>query len=93
MAKRKSSLADAVHGAAGRTVSTPRRLPERRSAVGTFKPRSRASPKASGTKGVLLRLPVNLHRELRLLALDEETSLQQLGLEALEMLLASRSRP
>ena len=91
--KRKSSLADAVHGAAGRTVSTPRRRPERRSAVGTFNPRSRVRPKASGTKGVLLRLPVELHRELRLLALDEETSLQQLGLEALEMLLASRSRP
>ena len=91
--KRKSSLADAVHGAAGRTVSTPRRRPERQSAVGTFKPRSRVRSKASGTKGVLLRLPVELHRELRLLAVNEDTSLQQLGLEALEMLLASRSRP
>ena len=48
-------------------------------------------PKASGTKGVLLRLPVEFHRELRLLALDEDTSLQALGVEALEMLLASRS--
>lgn len=84
MAKRKSSLAEAVHGASSR--------PAGRSAVGTFKPRTRVGPKASGTKGVLLRLPVELHRELRLLALDEETSLQQLGLEALEMLLASRSR-
>ena len=55
------------------------------------KPRSRTMPKASGTKGVLLRLPVELHRELRLLALDEDTSLQALGVEALEMLLASRS--
>ena len=40
---------------------------------------------ASGeTKGVLLRLPSDLHRELRLLALEEGTSLQAMGCEALK---------
>ena len=91
--KRKSSLAEAVHGAS-RLGSSPR-APGlgRRSAVRASATRSRRVPKASGTKGVLLRLPVELHRELRLLALDEDTSLQQLGVEALEMLLESRSSP
>ena len=91
--KRKSSLADAVHGAA-RPVAAPRTPAiDRRSVVEASKPRSRRMPKASGTKGLLLRLPMELHRELRLRAVHEDTSLQQLGVEALEMLLASRSRP
>ena len=89
--KRKSSLAEAVHGAA-RPAAAPRTAGlASRTAVVASKPRSRTMPKASGTKGVLLRLPVEFHRELRLLALDEDTSLQALGVEALEMLLASRS--
>ena len=43
-------------------------------------------------EGVLLRLPVDLHRKLRQLALDEDTSLQMLGLEALEQMLENRRR-
>ena len=43
-------------------------------------------------KGLLLRLPVDLHRKLRQLALDEDTSLQMLGLEALEQMLEKRRR-
>lgn len=72
MSKRKSSLADAVHGAARadkRTLSEP-----------------------GVTKGLLLRLPVDLHRELRQLALDEDTSLQVIGVKALERMLESRRR-
>ena len=42
------------------------------------------------TKGVLLRLPTELHRQLRQLALDDDTSLQALGMEALERLLEER---
>ena len=68
MAKRKSSLADAVHGAA---------RADKRS-------RSKALSRTdtSATKGVLLRLPTELHRQLRQLALDDDTSLQALGMES-----------
>ena len=77
--KRKSSLADAVHGASRLTPGRGREI--------------RPRVERAATKGVLLRVPVELHRELRLLALDEDTSLQALGVEALEVLLASRSSP
>ena len=78
MAKRKSNLADAVHGAARADKRT----------------RSKALSRADtgATKGVLLRLPTELHRQLRQLALDDDTSLQALGMEALEWLLEERQR-
>ena len=66
VAKHKSNLADAVHGAA-------------RADTGAM-------------KGVLLRLPPKLHRQLRQLSLDEDTSLQALGVEALERMLKERQR-
>ena len=78
MLKRKSSLADAVHGAA-RADNRIRSKISSQSHTGV-------------TKGVLLRLPVDLHRKLRQLALDEDTSLQMLGLEALEQMLEKRRR-
>ncbi len=76
MAKRKSNLADAVHGAS-------RADKRRRSKV-------LSSASTGETKGVLLRLPTELHRQLRQLALDDGTSLQALGVEALQRLLADR---
>ena len=78
MVKRKANLADAVHGAA--------RADER--------PREKAAPPADtgATKGVLLRLPSKLHRQLRQLSLDEDTSLQALGMEALKRILEERQR-
>ena len=78
MVKRKSSLADAVHGAARADKRLRSKVPSQ-SDTGV-------------TKGLLLRLPVDLHRELRQLALDEDTSLQMLGLEALEQVLEKRRR-
>ena len=42
-------------------------------------------------KGLLLRLDPAMHRRLRLLAVQEDTTVQQLGVEALEMLLQSRA--
>jgi predicted HicB family RNase H-like nuclease len=38
----------------------------------------------------LLRLDPALHKRLRLLAVEEDTTVQQLGVEALEMLLQAR---
>ena len=78
MVKRKSSLADAVHGAARADTHIRLKAP------------SQSHPGV--TKGVLLRLPVDLHRKLRQLALDEDTSLQGLGVEALEQMLEKRRR-
>ena len=78
MPKLKSSLADAVHGAARTDKHTRSQVP------------SQSDPGV--TKGLLLRLPVDLHRKLRQLSLDEDTSLQALGVEALEQLLEKRRR-
>ena len=76
MAKRKSNLADAVHGASRADKSSRSKVP---SGTGMGE-----------TKGVLLRLPTELHRQLRQLALDDGTSLQALGVEALQRLLKER---
>ena len=44
-----------------------------------------------GKKGMLLYIDPALSRRLKHLAVDEGKTLQQLGVEALELLLASRS--
>ena len=54
-----------------------------------------ASTKGGGREGlvgVMLHVDPELRRRLRHLALDEDTTLQALGVEALEDLLASRRR-
>ena len=45
-----------------------------------------------GKKGMLLYIDQALSRRLKHLAVDEGKTLQQLGVEAFELLLASRSR-
>ena len=45
-----------------------------------------------GKKGMLIYIDPALSRRLKHLAVDEDKTLEQLGVEALEMLLASRSR-
>jgi len=50
-----------------------------------------AAPSTSGkSKSVLLRIDPELHRALRQLAVDSDTTLQALGVEALEALLSAR---
>lgn len=50
----------------------------------------RATPTASSQsrKGLLLRLPLEMHKRLRLLAVERDTTVQALGLEALDILLS-----
>ena len=84
MRKTKIDLATAVHGAA-------------KSAMDPVSPRpsSPARPRAKsrlGRKGVLIHVPPEIWRELRQLALDEDTSVQALGLEALTHLVDSRRK-
>ena len=52
-----------------------------------------ATPRAGrvGKKGMLLYIDQALSRRLKHLAVDEGKTLQQLGVEALELLLSSRS--
>ncbi len=52
----------------------------------------RAPEPAPPRKGLLLRLDPGMHKRLRLLAVEEDTTVQQLGVEALEMLFRSRAR-
>ena len=81
MARPPIDIASAVHGAARKRASPP--APEHT----TNKPRSR-----QGTKGIVTYVSPELSRALRLLALDEDTSLQALGLEAFQALLERRGR-
>lgn len=45
----------------------------------------------AGKKGMLIYIDPELSRRLKHLAIDEDKTLQQIGVEALEMLLAARS--
>ena len=82
MPKPRIDLAAAVHGAAkpaAAEAATPLPPPARPAA------RSRR-----GTKGVVIHVQPALWRRLRQLALDEETSVQALGVEAFTRLLEAR---
>ena len=78
MTNHKTSLSEAVHRAAGADTRGG--------------PKAPSSDSPGATKGVLLRLPAELHHQLRQLALDDGTSLQALGVEALKRLLKERQR-
>ena len=54
-------------------------------------PSAAARPSRVGKKGMLIHIDPALSRRLKHLAIDEDKTLQQLGVEALEMLIASRS--
>lgn len=81
---KKPDLAHAVHGAA-----RPQPVPVRSApaASGRFR-----APSRQGKRGVLIHVSPELSRRRRQLALDEDTTLQALGLEALERLLEIRGR-
>ena len=55
-------------------------------------PATGTRPSRVGKKGLLIHIEPALSKRLKHLAVDEDKTLQQLGVEALEMLLASRSR-
>ena len=81
MARPPIDIASAVHGAARTRASAP--APDRTAR----KPRSR-----QGTKGIVTYVSPELSRALRQIALDEDTSLQALGIEAFQALLERRGR-
>ena len=98
MAK-KRDLASAVHGAArgqgkiGPTAELP--SPSTRGEPGLpsdAEPRGYRPPSRVGTKCIAIHVEPALSKSVRQLALDEDTTVQALGVEAIELLLASRGR-
>ena len=87
MSKKKLDLAGAVHGAARAGTGAVASV----AGAPAAPVRARASSRA-GTRGVLIRVEQDLSRRLRQLALDEDTSVQALGVEAFERLLETRGR-
>ena len=77
MTKPSRSLADAVHGVAGE----PPRAADRSSG---------RTPSRAGKKGILIYVEPEMARTLKRLAVDEDTTLQALGLEAFDALIARR---
>ena len=75
-----------MHGAARRRETPPAPTGDPTPA-GSTRPKSRA-----GKTGIVVYVPPELARELRHLAVDEGSSLQALGLEALTELLERRTR-
>lgn len=63
------TLAEATHAAAGR--ARPKTV-------------SRAGSSRAGRRAIVIYVPRDLHRRLRRRALDEDSSMQALGLAALE---------
>lgn len=79
MSKTQRSLADAVHSVAG----------EPREAVRS----AGRAPGRAGKKGILIYVEPEMARSLKRLAVDEDTTLQALGLEAFDALIAHRQGP
>ena len=87
---RRKNLADAVHGAA----HPPAFVPERTDgALGpTPEPRRRAASRA-GKRGVLIHVEPETLKRLKRLGLEQDRTLQALGLEALDTLLEKYENP
>ena len=80
MSKTQRSLADAVHSVAGE----PQRAAGRSSG---------RAPARAGKRGILIYVEPEMARSLKRLAVDEDTTLQALGLEAFDALIAHRQGP
>ena len=81
----KVDLATAVHGAAQKNTEPERRLPPRPG----IKPGLRGESR-QGKKGILIHVEPEIRRQLRRIAVNEDTTLQALGVEALTRLIEER---
>ena len=79
MSPKRPSLRSAVHDAAHAQDEAPE----------APAPRRRVSSR-QGTKGVLIHLDPKMARRLKVLAAEEDTTIQALGVEAFTALLESR---
>ena len=83
MTRTTRDLAGAVHGAARPSAAKP--LPATTARPGRSRSRSR-----QGKRGILIHVDPELARRLKHLAVERDTSLQALGVEALQRLLAGK---
>ena len=84
MTRKTNVLADAVHGAAAHP-SAAKPLPATTARPGRGRSRSR-----QGKRGILIHVEPELARRLKHLAVERDTSLQALGVEAFQRLLAGK---
>ena len=83
MTLKTRDLAGAVHDAAQPTAAKP--LPSTTASPGRGRSRSR-----QGKRGILIHVDPDLARRLKHLATDRDTTLQALGVEAFQRLLAGK---
>ena len=86
MTRKTNVLADAVHGAAAHP-SAAKPLPATTARSGHGRGRSRSR---QGKRGILIHVDPELARRLKHLAVDRDTSIQALGVEAFQRLLAGK---
>ena len=84
MTRTTRDLAGAVHGAA------QPRTAARQTQATTSTSRPGRSRSRQGKRGILIHVDPELARRLKRLAVDRDTTLQALGVEALTQLLATR---
>ena len=85
---RKLDVAAAVHDSAQEQSTAPVPVPAKRRAL----PRRYRPSSRKGKKGVLVYVTPAMAKQIRQLALDEDSTVQALGHEALESLLVQRGR-
>ena len=90
MTRRNIDLADAVHGAADPHPASARPSPSTETAASRPDKRTRG-PSREGKRGIVIHVEPDMAKRLRHLAVDEETTLQALGVQAFEQLLSERS--
>ena len=83
MTRTTRDLAGAVHGAARSAAAKP--VPSTTSRPGRGRGRSR-----QGKRGILIHVEPELARRLKHLAVERDTNLQALGVEAFQRLLAGK---
>lgn len=88
MTRKTNVLADAVHGAAAHP-SAAKPLPATTARPGRGRSRSRSRSR-QGKRGILIHVEPELARRLKHLAVDRDTSIQALGVEAFQRLLAGK---
>ena len=92
MSKNASALLAAVSKAAApEPAPAIREVPE--SPVETKEPRKFARPSRSGTKFVAGHFHPSVARQVRMLAVEEDTTVQALLAEALDLLFVKKNRP
>ena len=83
MTRKITVLADAVHSASRPSAANP--VP-----ATSARPGPGRSPTRQGKRGILIHVDPELARRLKHLATDRDTTLQALGVEAFQRLLAGK---